>query len=137
MHLGKSIYQHFKEHHIIHFLDESIDIIKEKFPDYYPYAHIALSKTWANFCNIFIMKKDDFIEWGEFVYGVIFELDRRYNLTSDDDIKNLITEEMKKYKVKYTIEYQSRLEGFIIERLSIIFYDKQFTKKHEMNYGGL
>ena len=84
------------------------------------------------------MRKDDFIEWGEFVYGVIFELDRRYNLTSDDDIKNLITDELKKYKVKNLIvEFQSRLEGFIIERLSNIFYDKQFTKKHEMNYGGL
>ena len=136
--LGNTIYEQFKEYHIVHFLDESIEIIKEKFPDYYPYAHKALSKKICYFSNIFIMRKNDFIKWGDFVYGVLFELDRRYNLTCDDDIKKLMVEEVKKHKTKRPEpDYQSRLEGFVIERLGNIFFDRHFTKIYELHSGGL
>ena len=132
-----SLYNQFKDYHVVHFLDESIEIIKEKFPDYYPYAHKALSKKTGYFCNIFIMKKNDFIKWGNFVYGIILELDRKYNLTSDNDIKKLMSEEVKKHKTKRPdADYQSRLEGFIIERLGNIFYDRHFAKKHELGLTG-
>ena len=93
-----------------------------------------LNKKWANFCNIFIMKKDDFIKWGELVYAVILELDRRYNLTTDEDIKNLMREEIKKSGRKLELDYQSRLEGFIVERIGGIFYEKHFQKVYEVPF---
>ena len=135
---SESLYKQFKIHHVVHFLDESIEIIKEKFPDYYPYVNNSLLKKTGYFYNIFIMKKNDFIKWGDFVYGIILELDKRYNLTSDNDIKKLMSEEIKKHKIKKPdIDYQSRLEGFIIERLGNIFYDRHFPKKLELILGGL
>ena len=97
---SESLYKQFKIHHVVHFLDESIEIIKEKFPDYYPYVNNSLLKKTGYFYNIFIMKKNDFIKWGDFVYGIILELDKRYNLTSDNDIKKLMSEEIKKHKIK-------------------------------------
>ena len=39
------------------------------------------------------MKKEDSIKWGDFVFGVLFEFDRKYNLTTDEDIRNLIIKE--------------------------------------------
>ena len=124
--------QIFKRYHLPHFLDESVEIIKEKFPEYTPYCNKYLNKKWANFCNIFIMKKDDFIKWGELVYAVILELDRRYNLTTDEDIKNLMREEIKKSRRKMDLNYQRRLEGFIVERIGGIFYEKNFQKIYEV-----
>ena len=124
--------QIFKRYHLPHFLDESVEIIKEKFPEYTPYCDKYLNKKWGNYCNVFIMKKDDFIKWGELVYGVIIELDRRYNLTTDEDIKNLMREEIKKSRRKMDLNYQRRLEGFIVERIGGIFYEKNFQKIYEV-----
>ena len=73
-------YKQFDDYHIIHFLDECIDIIKEKYPEYYDDAKKMFTKKSISFCNIFIAKKEDFIKWGEFVFGVLLELDRKYNL---------------------------------------------------------
>lgn len=127
-----SLYDHFKNAHFVHFLDESIEIIQEKFNEYTPYIQKALRRKWGYFCNIFIMKKDDFIKWGDFVFGILLELDKRYNLTTDEDIKNLIREEIKKSRRKMELDFQSRLEGFILERLSMIFYEKNFPKRYEI-----
>ena len=135
--LDENLYDQFRRNHIVHFLDESMDIIQEKFPEYYPTAVQTFSKKTMYFCNIFLMKKEDFIKWGEFVYGVVLELDKRYNLTSDEDIKKLITVEFNKYKPEYNIDYQSRLEGFLIERLSNVFFRKRFKKTYEISFGGL
>ena len=59
-----TIYQQFALYHYASFLDECID----------------LNRTWANFFNIFITKKEDFIKMGDFVFCVLLELDKKYNL---------------------------------------------------------
>ena len=127
-----TVREHFYEHHIGHFLDESLDIIKEKFPEYYQSALSFLKKKYANFCNIFIMKKEDFIKWGEFVFGVLIEFDRRYNLTTDDDIRKLIKKEAKKSNKPLDIDFQSRLQAYLSERISNFFYEHHFKKIYEI-----
>ena len=123
-------YKQFDKYHYVNFLDESVDIIKEKYPEYYEDAQKFLSKKWANYCNIFISTREDFIKWGDFIFGVLLELDRRYNLTSDDEIKDLV---MKKAKVKKSRwEYQARLEAFLMERIGNIFYDHHWKKRFEI-----
>jgi hypothetical protein len=117
---------------IAKFLNESIDIILEKFPVYYQYAINVLEQKWGNFCNVFIMKKEDFIKWGEFVFGVLLEFDKRYNLTTDNDISNLIIKEAKKLNKTLNIAHQSRLEGFLSERIGNIFYQRHFKKAYEI-----
>ena len=54
-----TIYQQFADCHYVSFLDECVDIIKEKYLEY-------------------------------FVFGILLEQDKKYNLKTDDDIKNLI-----------------------------------------------
>ena len=125
-------YEQFNQCHIVHFLNESVDIIKEKYPEYYGDAQKFLSQNWVNFCNIFIAKKEDFIKWGEFVFGVLLELDRRYNLTNDDDIKKLIMKEAKILKKNLNIDYQARLEAFLMERIGNMFYEHHWKKRYEI-----
>ena len=76
------------------------------------------------------MKKEDFIKWGEFVFGVLLEFDKRYNLTTGNDISNLIIKEGKKINKTLNIAYQSRLEGFLSERIGNIFYARHFKKAY-------
>ena len=83
-------YQQFDLYHYVSFLDECVDIIKEKYPEY-------------------------------FVFGVLLELDKKYNLKTDDDIKNLIIKRAGK-KVKNSYDYQTRLEAFLMERVGNMFY---------------
>ena len=78
------------------------------------------------------MKKEDFIKWGEFVFGVLLEFDKRYNLTTDNDISKLIIKESKRLNKKFNIAYQSRLEGFLAERISNFFYQRHFKKVYEI-----
>ena len=70
-------------------LEEVIKIIKEKKSEYYQDAIESLNAKEGYFCNIFIMKKGDFFKYCEFIYDILFELDRRYNFTSDKDIIKL------------------------------------------------
>ena len=51
-------------------------------------------------------------------------------LISDEKIKNYVSK-IKKGK-KFKIEYQRRLEGFLLERISNIFYNYHFKKKFQI-----
>jgi hypothetical protein len=132
---GVNISVHYNENHIGHFLNESLDIIREKFPEYYQPALTFLDKKYAYFCNVFIMKNEDFIKWGEFVFGVLFELDRRNNITSDEDVKAILIKEAKeaeKSNKTFNIVFQRRIEGFLSERIGNIFYERHFKKIYEI-----
>ena len=104
--------------HICKNYDEIIDIIKDIKPEYYESAIKTINLTRIHYCNIFIMKKSDFLKYCEFMYDVLFEFDRRHNLTSDEDVLNYVNNDI----------YQSRLQGFLSERLGNIFYFQNFKK---------
>jgi hypothetical protein len=128
-----TIKKQFSNDHLGTLIDEVLEIIKTKFSEYYSTAINTLNKTTISFCNIFIMKKEDFIKYGEFVFGILIEFDKRHNLTNDNDIKNFIQKEMNKLgKSNYDLFYQSRQEGFMLERISNIFYDYHFKKKYQI-----
>ena len=122
-----SLRSQFDKYHFIEFLDEVLDIIKLNFTEYYQTAIRTMKRATMSFNNIFIMKKEHFIKYGEFVFGILLEFDRRHNLKTDEDIKNMIIQEIQKTKKKdIDINYQSRLHGFLAERISQIFYDYHF-----------
>ena len=74
------------------------------------------------------MKKYDFYNYCKFMYDILFEFDKRHNFSSDDDILNY---SMKYFYNREEYYYQSRLEGFLSERISNIFFKQYFKKiKH-------
>ena len=106
-------------------LDEILEIIKLKFPKYFPTAIKTMNSKRFFVNNIFIMKSEDFIEYGNFVFKILNEFDKKHNLISDKNIKNFI---IKAKKIKHRFRYQRRLEGFLLERISNIFYNYHFKK---------
>ena len=127
----------FHKDHFGHALDETIEIIKEIKPEYYDVAVKTMNSSTAHWFNMFIMKSEDFLEWGEFLFPILFEYDKRHNLNNDSDVETYVLKEWKKYETKkLNINYQRRLESFVAERLSNIFYNYQFTKKLEIDIVG-
>ena len=108
-------------------LEEVIQIIKEKRPEYYQAAIDYLNAKDGYFCNMFIMKKKDFFKYCEFIYNILFELDRRHNFISDKDVINYL----KQYYPKSLIGFQMRIQGFLSERLSSIFFKHNFKRIKE------
>ena len=124
--------QYYKSHNEKD-LNEILNIIKKKFPKYYSIALKTIKSKKFYICNIFIMKSEDFIEYGNFVFTILNEFDKKNNLISDENIKDYVLKNKKKKKrKKFKIEYQRRLQGFLLERISNIFYNYHFKKKYQI-----
>lgn len=112
--------------------DEMVNIIKDIKPQYYQTA-MAISKEKKFYCcNLFIMKKQDFLKYCEFIFDILFEFDRRNNFTSDQDLFNYVK---KIYVSEFRQYYQTRLEAFLSERIGNIFYSYHFKKIKIFNFG--
>jgi hypothetical protein len=71
--------------------------------------------------NMFIMKKEIFNEYCEFMFDVLNEYLNKHNITDFNDVVNMIEnnkiEYLKKFKPNSEISYQARIGGFLSERL--------------------
>ena len=66
-------------------LDLAKDIIAEKCPEYLPYVEKAYKQTWGYMFNMFIAKKqcgDAYLEW---LFDILFELEKRIDVTNLSD----------------------------------------------------
>lgn len=103
--------------------DEIIEIIKDIKPEYYQTALKVSKKNKLHYCNLFIMRKQDFLNYCKFMFDILFEFDKRNNFTSDDDV---LEYSKKLYNNRNTQLYQSRLEGYLAERIGNIYYFHHF-----------
>lgn len=62
-----------------------LDIIKEKYPEYYDIANWYLDKSPIGYyCNMFIMKKELFAQYSEWLFTILFEHEKRRDYTNYD-----------------------------------------------------
>lgn len=96
------------EHWTKHFPGEDlkllIEIVDDKAPRYKRNLLNVLYRTSAPFCNLFIMKKEFFMEYSEFCFMILEEFEKRSNHSD------------------YNVE-QYRLLGHIAERLLAVYID--------------
>lgn len=116
----KSIIDHYKTVHNIDDLNLVLEIIKNNFPEYYDTAIDVLNKKHFVPCNIFIMKRENFIEMCDFMFGVLGKYDELLGFKTDLDVYNHVVNNLAKYRGDTT--YQSRIQAFLSERLSFIYY---------------
>ena len=124
--INETVRAQFCHFHICSKFDQILDIIKEIKTDYYEAALKVSIGTELYLCNIFIMKKEDFFKYCEFIFDILFEFDKRNNFTSDKEVLNY-SKSLFYNNINKSI-YQSRLEGFLAERISNIFYNKNFKR---------
>ena len=114
--------------------DEIIKIIKDIKPEYYQTALKVTKKNKIHYCNLFIMKKQDFLNYCKFMFDILFEFDKRNNFTSDDDLLEYSTKLYNNSNRTFQL-YQSRLEAFLSERIGNIYYFHHFKHFKIFDYG--
>lgn len=86
-------------------LEVLLDIIKENYPDYYKIAYEYIYKLpYGYYCNMFIMKKELFMEYSEWLFDILEEHEKRRDYSD------------------YSVEGY-RISGFLAERLFGIYYE--------------
>lgn len=103
-------------------------ILADKFPNYCGSWHSFINGKILIPYNMFIMKKDDFIKYINFINVVL----NKYIEIVGSDIKSRIERNEDKYLKDFypnnTIEYQYRIGGYLAERLTNVFILTNFNK---------
>ena len=118
-----SLKENYYKRHLKNNYDEMIEIIKNKRPEYYQAAIEASNSPIFFPWNIFIMKKQDFLNYCEFIFEILFEFDKRHNFNKQKDVE----EYTKKYFQEKDVLYQQRIQAFLSERISTIFHCQYFN----------
>ena len=63
-------------------LDVALDVLKEKYPQFMPYAKKYFEGKHLYPCLMFVMKRDIFNEWCEWIFDILFTLEKRMNITN-------------------------------------------------------
>ena len=110
-------YKNIKEaYYIIHKSDDwevCKNILKEKYPDYLEdFEEVEKSRSFYA-CNMFISSKKIFDDYYHWLFDILFELERRIDISSYDD-------------------YNKRIFGFMSERLFNVWVHHQNLKLKEV-----
>lgn len=110
--------------HNIDDLRQCEEIIDEFYPEY----HLDWDGLGILFgFNMSILTKELYDKYIEFVFGVLDRFCEKNGLYSDEDVRRYVEGNKEKYNGSFDIDYQSRLLGFLMERIGTIFF------VHEMN----
>ncbi|MGN8833857.1 DUF4422 domain-containing protein [Allisonella histaminiformans] len=105
---------HYNHAHYTDGLDLAEQIIKEKFPDYFPAFNTVMNRTWAHMFNMFVMRRDLFDDYMAWMFDILFEIEKRVDITGWDN-------------------YESRIYGFVSELLLDIWLEKNKIVYYEQN----
>ncbi len=73
----ENLYSHYKHTMYIEPLDETKNIIEEKYPEYIKEFEKLHKKTSAHMFNMFIMKKEILDKYCNWLFDILFELEKR------------------------------------------------------------
>lgn len=128
----ENLYSHYKHTMYIEPLDETGKIIEEIYPEYSVYFNKLHKRTSAHMFNMFIMKKEIFDDYCEWLFSILFELEKRIDNTKYDNfharfygrISELLLDV---YLQKNNIPYKE--VGFIyMEKINKVAKIKSFLK---------
>lgn len=108
-----SVYEHYKNapHHRIQDLDYVINIIEKDYPTYIPAMEQYLNQSCSYFGNIYIMKKEIFFHYCEWLFDILGKYDLMKNV-EDYSVPEL------------------RVDGYLAERLFGIYITKIKEEKN-------
>lgn len=78
----ESVYSHYDHTHYGKDLDTTRAIIEELYPDYVKDFDHHMKERSGHICNMFIMKRNLFDQYCQFLFDIIFELEKRSDISS-------------------------------------------------------
>ena len=100
--LNFSYYEGFASHHKILYLDETARVIQEIYPDYAADFQQLVQQKHTYFGNMLIAKKEVYDAYMEWLFSILFEMERRVKVEEEDS-------------------YHRRIFGFISEFLQYVW----------------
>ena len=94
-------------------LEEAEKIIAELYPEYISAFETVMQRTKLHILNMFVMKKELFDAYCQWLFNILFELEKQIDITSYN-------------------QYEARVYGFISERLFNVWLEKQQLKVKEI-----
>lgn len=85
----ESLYSHYAHTHVAKPLDMAIDIVNERYGEYSESLKKVINKTGGYMFNMFLMRRDLFDKYMDFLFGVLFELEERIEKEQPDELKNM------------------------------------------------
>jgi len=80
----ETLYSHYKNTLYIEPLDQTEKIINELYPEYTQYFKLLHKRTSAHMFNMFIMKKSFFHKYCQWLFSILFELEKRIDVSQYD-----------------------------------------------------
>ena len=105
---------HYNHAHPSEGLDATEAIIGELYPDYMDAFHLVMERSWAHMFNMLVMRRDLFDAYCQWLFSVLFELEKRLDITSFD-------------------AYNQRVFGFVWERLLDVWLEHNKIPYKEQN----
>ena len=102
---GMASFQHRRD------LDITLQILKEKYPEYAQAADDYMRSVVAHECNMFIMKKEIYQNYCTWLFDILFEAEKQIDMTW------------------YSVE-EYRVMGYLAERLCGIYYEYLKNKQN-------
>lgn len=109
----ETVYTHYKNAHYEKDLLEIKNIIFEKYPEFLESFNEIMNGKTMYLYNMFIMEKNNFDDYCEWLFDILFELENRVNISEYDT-------------------YQKRIFGFLSERLFNIWILQKKIKLKEV-----
>ena len=80
----QSVYEQYKMGDRLHIkdLDAIMNIIKEKYPHYYPAAQRYMNGTTMYMCNMFIMKRELFMQYSAWLFDILSEFEKQTDMSN-------------------------------------------------------
>ena len=73
----ETLYSHYAHTHYASHLDETREIIKKICPEYLKNFDVVMERRWGYMFNMMIMRKDLFADYCEWLFDILFELEKR------------------------------------------------------------
>lgn len=108
----KSVYQQYKTAHNIKDYHTTIEILLKKYPEFQKAVEIYNHSEFGYFTNTFIMKKELFIKYAEWLFSILFEAEN--------------------YIEEYDDFMQNRVMGYLGERLFGIYITYLKQQKYKI-----
>jgi len=97
-----SVKEHYLRIHIPDHWETMMQVLEERYPDYYKTAENVFNKEFYYACNMLIAKKEVFDEYCSWLFNILFELEKRCRVVVEG--------------------YNSRYIGFLAERLTSLYF---------------
>ena len=134
-----SVYKHYERFHIQSDLNLCYDIICERYPEYKDrFDDIIRNKNVLYYSNGFITTKEKYDEMCSFVFDVLFEYEKRMGLkTKEEWVEHGKKKDrsLNSHKDEMSdAEYQSRVCGYLSERIFTLYIISNFDKRYHVRY---